>query len=501
MADFLEQTGPGPDVGKDPNRPNVLLICCDHLRADWLSCNGHPVVMTPQIDKLAYAGINFRGAFSECPVCVPARRILMTGLNPYNIHMRENRDAQPFTEGPKLAEMFTKAGYQTFAAGKLHVHPQRNRIGFEDVQLNEEGRRQGGLHRDDYEADLERHNVLQLAHSHGLGNNQYGMRLSPLPEPLKTTHWTAQKSMEFLKRRDPTRPFFLYTSFDKPHPPITPPRDYYELYRDAGFPAPARGAWLDKKLTSRTRSQRNSHSYEDWQSHPLMTVQSQRGFAATITHIDSTIGNIIGTLREQGLYQNTWIIFISDHGDQMFDHGSFAKGDFFRGSTNVPFIIQPSDHWRDAKGMQTGRADSAPVGLMDIMPTLLEACGIDRPASLDGVSLVPRIAHPSADVRDHICGVCASLYGVSDGRYSYQWFSDEDIEFLFDHQTDPSECNDLCDSPAHRQVLERCRNWLGEWMRANGDEQFKDGARIARPRNWRLERGKAANPWNNRGLH
>ncbi len=134
-----------PDPARNPETPNVLLICCDHLRADALHCNGHPVTMTPQIDQLACEGVNFTAAFSQCPVCVPARRIMMTGLGTYSIHMNNNRDGQPFPEGPKLAEVLTRAGWQTFASGKLHTCPQRNRIGFEDVQLNEEGRRQGGL--------------------------------------------------------------------------------------------------------------------------------------------------------------------------------------------------------------------------------------------------------------------------------------------------------------------------------------------------------------------
>ena len=210
-------------------RPNVLVVCCDHLRADNLGCNGHPVIQSPQVDKLAEQGVNFQRAFSECPVCVPARRILMTGRNPYNLHMDRNKDTQSFPEGPKLAELFTRSGYQTFASGKLHTWPQRNRIGFEDVQLNEEGRKQGDLIRDDYETFLMEQGVQHLAYTHGLGNNQYGLRFSPVPEPLTTTHWTADQAMRFIERRDPTRPFFLYCSFDKPHPPITPPKEYYDL--------------------------------------------------------------------------------------------------------------------------------------------------------------------------------------------------------------------------------------------------------------------------------
>jgi arylsulfatase A-like enzyme len=500
--DFMDQSNHAvPDVGKDPSRPNVLLICCDHLRADWLGCGGHPVVMTPQLDKLAAAGINFRSAFSECPVCVPARRILMTGLNPHGIHMRQNVDTQPFPEGPKLAEVLTRAGYQTFAAGKLHVSPQRNRIGFEDVQLNEEGRRQG-IKQDDYEAFLTDNGHGHLAWMHGMGNNEYGMRLNSLPEKLTTTHWTAQKAMEFIERRDPTRPFMLYVSFDKPHPPIVPPAEYYELYRDTQFPEPVMGDWMATKTPSRIKQLRLGNNYDDWAKHPLMIQQSLRGFAAMITHIDSMIGAIVGQLRENGLFNNTWIIFTSDHGDQLFDHGNLAKGDFFCGSTNVPFLVLPPTHWREEHGVVPGRINTtAPVGLMDVMPTILDACKVPLPPTMHGQSLLPLIQDDKAPFRPYTCGVIDRVYGVSDGRYKYQWFSDDNLEFLFDQHNDPRDCHDLAVLPAHKATLDRCRQNLIAWLTLHNDPQVKDGRLVPQPKSWNEAEAKAANFWNNRGRH
>ncbi len=501
--DFMDQTASAvPDAGKDPSRPNILLICCDHLRADWLGCNGHPVTMTPQLDKLAAAGVNFRGAFSESPVCVPARRILMTGLDPFGIHMRKNVDSQPFPEGPKLAEVLTQAGYQTFAAGKLHVCPQRNRIGFEDVQLNEEGRRQGGLRQDDYEAFLADAGCGHLAWAHGLGNNEYGLRLNPLPEKLTTTHWTAQKAMEFLERRDPTRPFFLYVSFDKPHPPIVPPAEYHELYRDTEFPVPVHGDWLEHKTPSRLRQIRLANNYDDWARHPLLIQQSLRWFAAMITHIDSMIGWLVGHLREQGLFNNTWVIFTSDHGDQLFDHGNLAKGDFFCGSTNVPLLVIPPTHWRQQHHVTPGQVNrTTPAGLMDIMPTILDACGAPLPTTMRGQSLLPVMKDANAPFRPYTFGIIDRVFGVTDGRFKYQWFSDDNLEFLFDVQNDPRDCHDLADDPAHRPTLERCRQALIEWLTANGDPQAKDGRLVPAPAEWNVAETKARNFWNNRGRH
>lgn len=491
------------DPAKNPETPNVLLICCDQLRADWLSCNGHPVAMTPQMDKLAYQGVNFRSAFSECPVCVPARRILMTGLGPYAIHMNRNVDRQPFPEGPKLAEVMTRAGYQTFASGKMHTCPQRNRIAFEDVQLNEEGRKQDDEHFvDDYEAFLNDSGYAHLAYTHGLGNNEYGLRLSPVPESYTTTHWTAQEAMRFLERRDPTRPFLLYVSFDKPHPPITPPQEYYELYREQEMSAPAWGDWAEDKLPESIRQKRLVHDMASGKIAPLIEHQTLRGYAALVTHIDSMIGVLLGTLREKGLLDNTHVLLTSDHGDALFDHGNVAKSDFFRGSAGVPYIVRPSPTWAREHGFQPDRVDVRhPVGLMDIMPTIMALCGLEAPASVEGSSLVPLLLDDGALFRELTYGNCGAAYGASDGRFKYMWFGDEGIEFFFDTHEDPAEERNLAEDPAMAVRRDAYREALAAWMAAHDDPHVREGALVAIHRDARLTMGRAWNMWNNRGRH
>jgi arylsulfatase A-like enzyme len=490
------------DPAKNPETPNVLFICCDHLRSDWLGCNGHPIVMTPQIDELACEGINFTQAFSEVPVCVPARRVMMTGKNRYGIHMNVNMDGQTFPEGPKLAEVMTAAGYQTFAAGKLHTCPQRNRIGFEDVQLNEEGRKQGGLLKDDYEAFLDDHGNGHLAYTHGLGNNEYGMRLSPLPEPFTTTHWTAQRAMEFIDRRDPTRPFFLHVSFDKPHPPIVPPQNFYDLYGDVEFPEPVMGDWMEKKLPTRVRGLQLKSNHDDWKDHPLMIQLSLRGFAAMITHIDSMIGVLLGHLREHGLLDNTLVIFTSDHGDQLFDHGNLAKGDFFRGSTNVPYILRPPRAWARQHKFTFTQVDTAtPAGHEDTMPTILDICGVPIPNSVEGQSLVPVMLGERGAFREATYGNCGVVYGVSDAQTKYMWFSDDDYEFLFDLQNDPHDLHDLSEDPKWQDVLEKQRQRIVDWMAANNDPHVVDGKLNPIPGDFDPAWARASSNWNNRGRH
>lgn len=481
-------------------RPNIVLICCDHLRADWLGVNGHPHVMTPQIDTLAYQGANFTRSMSECPVCVPARRILMTGQDTFGINMVQNKDTQPFPEGPKLAEVLTRAGYQTFASGKLHTWPQRNRIGFEEVQLNEEGRRQGGLKRDDYDADVADAGYAHRTYLHGLGNNQYGLRLSPLPTELTTTQWTADKAMEFVERRDPTRPFFLYVSFDKPHPPITPPREYWELYRDVVFDDPIEGDWVADKSPQRTLQMRLKQNHDDLQRNKLPVQQSLQGFAAMITHIDSMVGTIRGQLRDEGVEDDTWILFTSDHGDHLFDHGDYAKGNFLQSSCRVPYIVMPSPRWRRENGFKPGVVDAkTPAGLADIMPTLLEIAGVDIPATVQGQSVLPRLQSPDGGFRRYTFGHCQQMFGVSDGRYRLQWCGDENVTHLFDQDADLRDQYDLADDARHAGVVDRLKGALIDWLQANEDPHVVDGKLTTVPFDWELGLGKAHWGWNNRG--
>jgi len=157
---------------------------------------------------MAANGINFTNPYSTTPVCVPARRELMTGVGPRTHGDRSFSDGLPMPDLPTLAHTFRDAGYQTYAVGKLHVYPQRDRIGFDDVMFNEEGRHQLGLAADDYEHFLSEQGLYGLKLAHAMGNNDYNVRPWHLPESCHPTNWTAREMSRAIARRDPTRPAF-----------------------------------------------------------------------------------------------------------------------------------------------------------------------------------------------------------------------------------------------------------------------------------------------------
>ena len=200
------------------NKPNVLLITVDQWPGSLMGCAGHPVVMTPTLDQLAANGVRFANAYSECPVCIPARRTLMTSLSPASHGCRDNGH-KPMPPVPTLAQSFRDAGYQAYAVGKMHLMNQRDRAGFDDIWVDEEGRGTGGIMQDDYELFLGDHGFPGQRFAGGMSNNQYCWRPWHLPENLHVTNWTASWMSRMIKRRDKTKPGFWYLSFSHPHPP------------------------------------------------------------------------------------------------------------------------------------------------------------------------------------------------------------------------------------------------------------------------------------------
>ena len=204
---------PAPSAAEaKPARPNVLVVVTDHWFGALFGVAGHPAIQTPTLDTLARSGVRFPNAYSECPVCIPARRSLMTGTTPRTHGDRVFKETLPMPAGlPTLAQTFRDAGYQAQAVGKLHVFPQRDRIGFDDVLLDEEGRTQYGV-TDDYELFLGDEGFAGRHFDHGMSNNEYVTRPWHLPEHTHATNWATREMCRAIKRRDPLRPAFWYLS-------------------------------------------------------------------------------------------------------------------------------------------------------------------------------------------------------------------------------------------------------------------------------------------------
>ena len=423
-------------------RPNVLLICADHWPGRLLHCAGHPAILTPTLDRLASAGVRFSNAYSATPTCIPARRALMTGATARTHGDRVFNETLAMPPLPTLAQTFTAAGYQAYAVGKMHVYPQRDRIGFGDVILNEEGRHHLGLQADDYELFLAEQGYAGQEYAHGMCTNDYMTRTWHLPEACHHTNWTVREMCRTIKRRDPQRPALWYMSFNFPHPPLVPLAAYLDMYRDIDIPPAFAGDWAlafdglphALKLRADRYPRYNAREIE----------LARRAFYAQCTHIDHQVRLVIGMLREEELLDDTIILFTSDHGDMLGNQGLYAKSTFFEDETKVPFILVPQAG--DARAA-AGRVDDRLVELRDVMPTLLDLAGIPVPGSVEGLSAV------SGELRDHLYGEHfedeRATRMVHDGRHKLIYYAVGNRLQLFDLQEDPDELSDVSGSPEY----------------------------------------------------
>ncbi len=430
----------------DVTRPNILLITVDQWPGSLLGIAGHPVIQTPTLDELARNGTRFINAHSECPICVPARRTLMTGASPRanGDRIYDDKLTMPYTG--TLARTLSNAGYQTQGVGKLHVFPQRDRIGFDDVILDEEGRAQYGV-MDDYEIFLGDRGHPGQQFDHGMSTDGYVNRPWHLPEDLHVTNWATQNMIRQIKRRDPGRPGFWYLSYRHPHPPLVPLQAYLDMYRDVKIDTPLSDDWEDvQELPWAVSSKRVRGSKYD----EAQIAAIRRAFYALCTHIDHQLRLLIGTLREEMLLDNTIIMFTSDHGDMLGDHGLWAKSLFYEGSTNIPMILlgRACD-----TGIGQGVTDHRLVTLADVMPTLLNLAELPVPDSADG--------RPMTDdaPRDRVYGEFGTDAGASrmmrDQRFKLIYYPVGNSRQLFDMVSDPDERHDLSRSADHSADLDR----------------------------------------------
>lgn len=481
------------------NKPNVILICVDEWRGDCLGAEAHPYVQTPHLDELASRGARFRHAYSATPTCVPARVALFTGQS------QERHGRVGYQEGVNFDDLhpltmqgeFKKAGYQTQAIGKLHVYPERSRVGFDDVILHD-----GFLHFarkehkrdfkffDDYVPWLRRQPGVspdEEYFDHGAGCNSTVARPWDKAERLHPTSWTCTQAVEWLYRRDPTVPFFLYLSFHRPHPPYDPPAWAMDLYLD--LPAFKRrvGDWEHHYESLRTNG---NHQLSFGTLPEAVTHRARAGYYGLMTHIDLQLMRVFEALEEFGLADDTVIAFTSDHGEMLGDHDFYRKSVGYEGSARVPLIVVPAPNDPVAK---RGGVVEEVVELRDIMPTLLELADVPIPESCDGRSLARFVRNSSGSSgscpapeeepwRQWLHGEHVyfgqSLQWVTDGKVKYLWASEWGSEELFDLGNDPEEMHNLAPLPEHADLLALWKGRLIAVLTGREERFVQDGALV-----------------------
>lgn len=454
---------------------NVLLITVDQWSGAYLSCAGHQEIMTPSLDELANYGIRYSNAISNTPVCIPARRELLLGVSSKTHGDRVFNTKLPMPQDvPSLAQIFRNHGYQAYCTGKLHVYPQRDRVGFDDVHLIEEGRHFNGMRQDDYERFLAKQGFAGLEFAHGMNNNNYFARPFHLPENCHPTNWATLDMCDTILRRDPTRPAFWYLSYISPHPPLAPLREYLDMYNDIEFSQPEVGDWAnDEELPFGYNYYKNLYKIDTKRKLDI----AKRAYYALCTHIDHQIRLVIGTLREEGILEDTIILFTADHGEMLGNHNLWGKFLMYENSVKIPMILVPTVD----SGLPCGVVDDRLVELKDVMPTLLQLAGLETPEYAEGISMVD----PHRQ-RDYSYGELWEDDRVTrmirTKTHKLIYYPVGNVLQLFDLIRDPGELHNVINDPAYEKVRKELETLLIQNL-YGGDERFvKDGKLVGLPK-------------------
>tara|TARA_Y100000588_G_scaffold269877_1_gene285329 strand:+ start:217 stop:1635 length:1419 start_codon:yes stop_codon:yes gene_type:complete len=453
------------------DRPNILLITTDQQRGDCLGIEGHPVLQTPYLDWVAASGVRFNHAYSACPVCVPARRTMITGRSAPNHGLMMNGNAPlPF---PTLPGELGKAGYETHLVGKGHFGLLPTEAGFETAVWADSPR--AGVD-NDYQRFLVDNGIdwPRASDAHGALSNGYPARPWHLEDRFHFSNWVADGAVRFLTEREDDRPFFLMANFLHPHQPLTPPSFYYDKYLAMDLPEPCVGDWArvyDEPV--------RGLEPEPWRVSfdPVVMKQIRAAYYGSIEHIDHQIARF---LMQYVLPSNTVVIFLSDHGEMLGDHQWLRKRNPFEASARIPML------WKfpDRLGIPQRRVLEHSVELMDLMPTLLELVGVEVPDTVDGKSLLPILKDEGGDWRAYVHGECAAVPStdsgmqyVTDGKRKFAWYPGRDEELFFDLEIDPNEMVNQVDATDRQEEVALWRSRMIESLTGR-PEGFTDGERL-----------------------
>lgn len=488
-------------MGREQKRKNIVLLMTDQLRGDCMGCAGHPDVRTPYLDTLASKGVRFENAYSACPSCVPARAALHTGLTQESHRRVGYADGIRWEYPHTMAGELTKAGYYTQCVGKMHVNPLRNYLGFCHVELHdgylhyyrdpEIPYRENQKQADDYFHWLKQEKGIDCdVTDTGLECNSWVARPWIYEEKYHPTNWVTDRSIDFLRRRDPDMPFFLFASYLRPHPPFDAPQCYFDMYRNKELTPPVVGDWCDEEAL---RARGRIFDSDTGPLDPELVREMQIGYYACITHLDHQIGRLIQALVENKLYDDTIILFVSDHGELLGDHHLFRKSRAYQGSSRVPFLVSGGG-FRPEK---PGSVKTDVVELRDVMPTVLEAAGIQIPDSVEGISLWNTALKDSGtpEVREYLHGEHtlgeASSHWIITKDEKYIWYSQTGEEQYFRIAEDPDELHNLIGSEKAKERVEALRGLLIQELQDREEGFVREGRLVTgcKPIVW-LTKGK-----------
>ena len=438
---------------------NVLFIAVDDLDCR-IACYGDPIAKTPNIDRLAKRGVMFRHAYSQYPLCNPSRVSLMTGLRPDSTKVwdLETNFRTNLPNAVTLPQLFRQNGYFVARVGKLYHYGVPREIGTDgmddpiswDYKFNPIGR------------DKTEQDKIHLLTNGGYKNTiGFGMAWLDMdgPDEDQTDAKGVTETIRVLEEHK-DKPFFIAMGFFRPHTPWIAPKKYYDLYPLDSIKLPVRDAASEKALPDIAR---NIHP-DDYGLSQKDLKDCVRGYYAAISFVDAQVGRLLDAVDHLGLAENTLIVFWSDHGFLLGEHGQWQKQLLFDPSPRTPMIVYDPT----AKG--NGTVCDRSVELLDLYPTVADWAGLKKPKGLEGFSLRPLLDSPVSGRWKHPAYAQVTRlkdkqrvmgYSVHTERYRYtEWEEGKSGIELYDHQTDPNELQNLAADPNSKATADEMKELL-----------------------------------------
>lgn len=427
---------------------NLLFILSDEHNKRVLGCYGHPMVRTPNLDRLAARGTRFTSAYTNCPICVPARAALATGRYVHRIRCWDNAIAyrgEPASWGHRLRAQ----GHRVIAIGKLHYadsDPARNGFDEEILPLHIVGGVGDllGLIRDELPR---RPGSAKLGPEAGPGESEY----------TRYDRDLAQEAVKWLRHEAPKhrdRPWALFVGFVAPHFPLIAPPRFYDLYPEEQVPWPNQYDPAERPRHPFLDALRRCLCYDEAFDAPMVR-RAIAAYFGLVSFLDDNIGKILRALEEAGLAEKTRVIYTSDHGDNLGARGLWGKSTMYEESAGVPLILAGPD-------VPEGAVCDTPVTLVDVFPTAIQCLGArpdPRDRDLPGTSLleIARGARPERTILSeyHAAGAVCGAFMIRRGKWKYIHYVGLP-PMLFDLEADPFELADLGQDPRYASVLQEC---------------------------------------------
>ena len=456
-------------------RPNIVFVITDQQRFDTIAAAGFDYMLTPNLDRLAREGVLFESMYVTSPSCAPSRASLFTGLYPHTTGVFRNDERWTHTWVRQLAD----SGYHCVNVGKMHTSPFEASYGFHERHVVENKDRANPklpYFLDNWDKAFFIKGVEKPSRITYRRRDDYGDRLGAFiweaPPELHSDNFVPGLACHWIDTWRGTEPFFLEIGIPGPHPPYDPTADVLALYANRDLPeAIVDRADIDSQPTP-LKKLRKQHLDNDHDAivhldnpTPEQLRRQREHYFANVTMIDMQIGKLMEALERRGVLQDTVIIFTSDHGDCLNDHGHSQKWSMYEQSVHVPAIV-----WGPGR-VTAGRKVDDLVSLFDFGPTILEMAGLVAPSWMEARSLLPHLTEASVEKRrfvfaehagDRIFHGTAFMTMIRDDHWKLVHFVDTEEGQLFDMQADPQELRNLWDDPAHEATK---RGLIGEILK------------------------------------